>query len=115
MINMCSGLRERVVSAAKGVEPVCEPYVESPPSILRAWSSTLARKSSSLKSSANQRARTATDWARPSSGMGKIFGSATNVLAADGHAVEHDDLATITPYITRTIRRFGDWVLNFTS
>jgi hypothetical protein len=35
-----------------------------------------------------------------------------NALAAQGHPVDPDDLATITPYITRTIRRFGDWVLN---
>jgi TnpA family transposase len=39
---------------------------------------------------------------------------AANALAADGHPVDPDDLATITPYITRTIRRFGDWVLNLT-
>ena len=37
---------------------------------------------------------------------------AANALAAEGHPVDTDDLATITPYITRTIRRFGDWVLN---
>ncbi|MFE7802511.1 hypothetical protein [Nocardia sp. NPDC057440] len=37
-----------------------------------------------------------------------------NALAAEGHPVDPDDLATITPYITRTIRRFGDWVLNLT-
>jgi hypothetical protein len=30
----------------------------------------------------------------------------------EGHPVDFDDLATITPYMTRTIRRFGDWVLN---
>ncbi|MEV6102536.1 hypothetical protein [Nocardia sp. NPDC051981] len=28
--------------------------------------------------------------------------------------VDPDDLATITPYVTRTISRFGDWVLNLT-
>jgi hypothetical protein len=39
---------------------------------------------------------------------------AANALAAEGHAVDTDDLATITPYITRTIRRFGDWVLDLT-
>ncbi len=39
---------------------------------------------------------------------------AANALAAEGHPVDPDDLATITPYITRTIRRFGDWVLNLT-
>jgi TnpA family transposase len=37
---------------------------------------------------------------------------AANALAAEGHPVDTDDLATITPYITRTIRRFGDWVLD---
>ena len=37
---------------------------------------------------------------------------AANVLAAEGHAVDTDDLATISPYVTRTIRRFGDWVLD---
>jgi TnpA family transposase len=37
---------------------------------------------------------------------------AANALVTEGHPVEIDDLATITPYITRTIRRFGDWVLN---
>jgi hypothetical protein len=37
---------------------------------------------------------------------------AANALAAEGHPVDPDDLATITPYITRTIRRFGDWVLD---
>jgi hypothetical protein len=37
---------------------------------------------------------------------------AANALAAEGHPVNPDDLATITPYITRTIRRFGDWVLD---
>ncbi len=37
---------------------------------------------------------------------------AANVLAAEGHPVDTDDLATISPYVTRTIRRFGDWVLD---
>ena len=37
---------------------------------------------------------------------------AANALAAEGHPVDPDDLATITPYITRTIRRFGNWVLD---
>lgn len=35
-----------------------------------------------------------------------------NQLAAEGHPVDTDDLATITPYITHTIRRMGDLVLN---
>ena len=39
---------------------------------------------------------------------------AANTLAAEGHPVDPDDLATITPYITRTFRRFGDRVLNLT-
>lgn len=38
--------------------------------------------------------------------------AAANALAADGHPVDPDDLATIVPYITHTIRRFGDWVLD---
>lgn len=38
--------------------------------------------------------------------------AAANALAADGHPVEADDLVTVTPYITHTIRRFGDWVLD---
>jgi TnpA family transposase len=37
---------------------------------------------------------------------------AANALAAEGHPVDHDDLATITPYITHTIRRLGDLVLD---
>jgi hypothetical protein len=28
--------------------------------------------------------------------------------AAEGHPVDHDDLAAITPYITHNIRRLGD-------
>ncbi|WP_405149178.1 Tn3 family transposase [Sphaerisporangium sp. NBC_01403] len=37
---------------------------------------------------------------------------AANALAAEGHPVDHDDLATISPYITHTIRRLGDLVLD---
>lgn len=37
---------------------------------------------------------------------------AANALAAEGHPVDLDDLATISPYITRTIRRFGDWIVD---
>jgi TnpA family transposase len=37
---------------------------------------------------------------------------AANALAAEGHPVDHDDLAAITPYITHTIRRLGDLVLD---
>ncbi|MEU6641704.1 Tn3 family transposase [Saccharomonospora sp. NPDC046836] len=38
--------------------------------------------------------------------------TAANALASDGHPIDTDDLATISPYITHTIRRFGDWVLD---
>ena len=38
--------------------------------------------------------------------------AAANALAADGHSIDPDDLATIAPDITHTIRRFGDWVLD---
>jgi Tn3 transposase DDE domain len=37
-----------------------------------------------------------------------------NELFAAGHPVNGEDLATITPYITSKIRRFGDWVLDLT-
>ncbi|MFI7455660.1 hypothetical protein ACIBQX_49955 [Nonomuraea sp. NPDC049714] len=37
-----------------------------------------------------------------------------NVIAADGHPVDLDDLAIISPYITHIIRRFGNWILNLT-
>ncbi|WP_442811470.1 hypothetical protein [Streptosporangium sp. NBC_01756] len=37
---------------------------------------------------------------------------AANAVAADGHPVDLDDLATISPYITHVIRRFGNWILN---
>ncbi len=39
---------------------------------------------------------------------------AANALAAEGWHIDPDDLATISPYITTAIRRFGDWVLNLT-
>jgi Tn3 transposase DDE domain-containing protein len=39
---------------------------------------------------------------------------AANTLTADGWHIDPGDLATITPYITTAIRRFGDWVLNLT-
>ncbi|MBE3009886.1 hypothetical protein IL992_11885 [Microbispora sp. NEAU-D428] len=39
---------------------------------------------------------------------------AANAIAADGHPVDLDDMATISPYITHVIRRFGDWILNLT-
>jgi hypothetical protein len=37
-----------------------------------------------------------------------------NQLAAEGHPVDPEDLATISPYITEHIRRFGDYVLDLT-
>jgi hypothetical protein len=39
---------------------------------------------------------------------------AADALAAEGHVVDPDDLATVSPLITRTIRRFGDWHLDLT-
>jgi hypothetical protein len=39
---------------------------------------------------------------------------AANALAGEGYPVDTDDLATISPYITRTIRRFGSWVVDLT-
>ncbi|MEV4374847.1 transposase [Nonomuraea sp. NPDC049637] len=35
-----------------------------------------------------------------------------NAIAAEGRPVDPDDLATISPYITHVIRRFGNWILN---
>ncbi len=35
-----------------------------------------------------------------------------NELSREGWSIDPDDLATVTPYITSTIRRFGDWVLD---
>lgn len=37
-----------------------------------------------------------------------------NAIAAEGRPVDPDDLATISPYITHVIRRFGNWILNLT-
>ncbi|MFE3783998.1 hypothetical protein ACFXPA_38155 [Amycolatopsis sp. NPDC059090] len=34
--------------------------------------------------------------------------AAANALAGGGHPIATDDLATISPYLTHTIRRFGD-------
>ncbi|MET8051536.1 transposase [Streptosporangium sp. NPDC005286] len=39
---------------------------------------------------------------------------AANAIAAEGRPVQLDDLATISPYITQVIRRFGNWILNLT-
>ncbi|MFJ2032949.1 Tn3 family transposase [Streptosporangium sp. NPDC087985] len=39
---------------------------------------------------------------------------AANAIAAQGRPVDPDDLATISPYITHVIRRFGNWTLNLT-
>lgn len=39
---------------------------------------------------------------------------AANDLAAEGRPVDLDDLATVSPYITHTIRRFGNWTLDLT-
>ncbi|MBV9168560.1 MAG: transposase, partial [Chloroflexi bacterium] len=36
-------------------------------------------------------------------------------LLADGYAVKHEDLATLSPYQTRHIKRFGDYVFTVTS
>ncbi|MFI6317161.1 Tn3 family transposase [Nonomuraea sp. NPDC050556] len=38
----------------------------------------------------------------------------SNAIAAEGRPVDPDDLATISPYITHVIRRFGNWILNLT-
>lgn len=38
--------------------------------------------------------------------------TAANALAAEGHRVDPEDLATISPYLTRTVRRFGEYVLD---
>ncbi len=40
--------------------------------------------------------------------------TATNTLASNGHPVDPVDLATVSPLITHTVRRFGDWHLDLT-
>jgi len=40
--------------------------------------------------------------------------AAANALARGGHRVDAGDLATISPLIRHTIRRFGDWHLDLT-
>jgi hypothetical protein len=37
-----------------------------------------------------------------------------NELVPTGQLIDPDDLATISPLITHTIRRFGDWHLDLT-
>jgi hypothetical protein len=37
-----------------------------------------------------------------------------NDLVAEGHTVEREDLAVISPYITSRTRRFGHWAMNLT-
>jgi len=37
-----------------------------------------------------------------------------NDIAAEGERVDLADLAAVSPYITRTVRRFGNWTLNLT-
>ncbi|MFI6792127.1 Tn3 family transposase [Nonomuraea sp. NPDC050383] len=39
---------------------------------------------------------------------------AANNIAAEGRTVDLDDLATISPHITHTMRRFGNWALDLT-
>jgi hypothetical protein len=36
-------------------------------------------------------------------------------LLAEGYVVKHEDLATLSPYQTRQIKRFGDYVFAVTS
>ncbi len=38
-----------------------------------------------------------------------------HAFAADGQPVDPDDLATVVPHITYTVRRFGDWVLDLSA
>jgi len=40
---------------------------------------------------------------------------AVRSLLADGYPVKHEDLATLSPYQTRHIKRFGDYVFTVTS
>lgn len=40
---------------------------------------------------------------------------AVRSLMADGYPVKHEDLATLSPYQTRHIKRFGDYVFTVTS
>ncbi len=56
-----------------------------------------------IYSCANDLAATANDLA-----------ATANDLAAAGVSIDSEDLATVTPYITRRIRRFGDWKLDLT-
>ncbi|MCQ9166034.1 Tn3 family transposase [Arthrobacter sp. STN4] len=38
--------------------------------------------------------------------------AAANTLAAEGHKIDPEDLATVSPYLTHTVRRFGEYVLD---
>ncbi len=40
--------------------------------------------------------------------------NAANQIAAEGEPVDLDDLAAVSPYITHTVRRFGNWIINLT-
>ncbi|MFI6497828.1 hypothetical protein [Nonomuraea typhae] len=46
--------------------------------------------------------------------VGGRFQDGGAAIAAEGRAVDPDDLAAISPYITHVIRRFGNWILNLT-
>lgn len=39
---------------------------------------------------------------------------AANDIAAEGRLVDTGGLATVSPYVTHAIRRFGNWTLNLT-
>ncbi len=43
-----------------------------------------------------------------------ITTSAANQIAAEGEPVDLDDLAAVSPYITHTVRWFGNWIINLT-
>jgi len=45
--------------------------------------------------------------------LGRVT-DAANAHTTDGHRIDPVDLATVTPLITHTIRRFGDWHLDLT-
>jgi hypothetical protein len=37
--------------------------------------------------------------------------AALHELAAEGHTIAQEDVATLSPYVTRALKRFGDYVL----